>query len=78
MKPGIKSSEFILTLVVVLGALGIVAVLLLKGIAKTSDVAAMLGGIISAVLAAIGYTRERTKIKTATVADPDPPSTETE
>ena len=62
MKPGIKTSEFIISLIVAIVS-GVAAVL--GASLQEGHVAVTIVGIIGAILSAFGYTASRTSVKKA-------------
>lgn len=75
---GIRSTEFWLTLAAIVVAGGVAVVLMLRGLANTGEVAAVIGAVLSTVLGAVGYTRERTKTKIQPTPTPPPARKTTE
>ena len=58
MKPGIKTTEFILTLLAIL-----IAAVLGSGLLEDTHVATKIVSIAGAILAALGYTAGRSSVK---------------
>lgn len=67
MKPGIKTTEFWLTLITLLGMMGLAGLALSQ---KNSDASAIIAAL-GAALSTIGYSVARAKVKNTTTSTSD-------